>query len=46
MYTTVTAGGAVKISYGATGKVARVYLFSYRWSSKGQLAIGKAAKVR
>ena len=29
LYTIVTAGGAVEGSYSTTGKVARVYLFSY-----------------
>ena len=29
LYTIVTAGGAVEVSYSATGKVARVCLFSY-----------------
>ena len=35
LYTIITAGKAVEVSYSATGKVAKVYLFSY----------GKAAGV-
>ena len=34
LYTIITAGGAVEVSYNATGRVARVYLFSYRRSSR------------
>ena len=34
LYTIITAGGAVEVSYNTIGRVARVYLFSYRRSSR------------
>ena len=38
LYIIVTVGGAVKVSYNTIGRVARVYLFNYRRSSRCQLA--------
>ena len=39
LYTIITAGRAVEVSYNTTGRVARVYLFSCRRSSRCWLAI-------